>query len=58
MDGDDDPFRYVAVVVGALSFVLLAVAVGVQFSAVGALTIPLVLAVPLAVGVLYWYLRW
>jgi hypothetical protein len=58
MDGDDDPLRYVAVVVGALSFVLLAVAVGVQFSAVGALTIPLVLAVPLAVGVLYWYLRW
>ena len=58
MDGDGDPLRYVAVVVGALSFVLLAVAVGVQFSAVGALTIPLVLAVPLAVGVLYWYLRW
>ena len=54
---DDDPLRYVAVVVGALSFVLLAVAVGVQFSAVGALTIPLVLAVPPVAGALYWYLR-
>ena len=57
MDNGDDPLRYVAVVVGALSFVLLAVAVGVQFSAVGALTIPLVLVVPLGVGALYWYLR-
>ena len=57
MDGDDDPFRYVAVVVGALSFVLLAVAAGVQFSAVGALTIPLVLAGPPVAGALYWYLR-
>ena len=57
MDGDDDPLRYVAVVVGALSFVLLAVAVGVQFSAVGALTIPLVLAVPPVAGALYWYFR-
>ena len=50
MDGDDDPLRYVAVVVGALSFVLLAVAVG-------ALTIPLVLAGPPVAGALYWYLR-
>ena len=57
MDGDGDPLRYVAVVVGALAFVLLAVVVGVQFSAVGALTTPLVLVVPLAVSALYWHLR-
>ena len=58
MDDDRGPFGYVVVVIGALAFVFIAVAVGVQFSAVGALTTPLVLAVPLATGAVYWYLRW
>ena len=58
MDDDGGPFRYVATVVGALAFVFIAVSVGLLFDPASALTAPLVLAVPVAVGaVYYWYFR-
>ena len=58
MDDDGGPFRYVAMVIGALAFVFIAVAIGLLFDPASALTAPLVLAVPVAVGVVYyWYLR-
>ena len=57
MDGDG-PFGYVATVVGALAFVFIAVSVGLLFDPASALTAPLVLALPVAVGaVYYWYFR-
>ena len=58
MDDDGGPFGYVATVVGALAFVFIAVSVGLLFDPASALTAPLVLAVPVAVGtVYYWYFR-
>ena len=55
---DDGPFGYVATVVGVLAFVFIAVSIGLLFDPASALTAPLVLAVPVAVGVVYyWYLR-
>ena len=58
MDDDGGPFRYVATVIGALAFVFVAVSVGLLFDPASALTAPLVLAVPVAVGaVYYWYFR-
>ena len=55
---DDGPFGYVATVVGVLAFVFIAVSVGLLFDPASALTAPLVLAVPVAVGaVYYWYFR-
>ena len=53
MDDDGGPFGYVATVVGALAFVFIAVSVGLLFDPASALTAPLVLAVPVAVGVVY-----
>ena len=44
--------------VGALAFIFIAVAVDLLFDPTSALTAPLVLAVPVAVGVVYyWYFR-
>ena len=58
MDDDGGPFGYVATVVGVLAFVFIAVSVGLLFDPASALTAPLVLAVPVAVGaVYYWYFR-
>ena len=58
MDDDGGPFRYVVTVIGALAFVFVAVSVGLLFDPASELTAPLVLAVPVAVGaVYYWYFR-
>ncbi|PSP48593.1 hypothetical protein BRC75_06285 [Halobacteriales archaeon QH_7_69_31] len=58
-DADDDPFRLVAVVVGSLAvlFVALLVAVQVSGSPGSVLSIPLLLAVPVVVGALYYHVR-
>jgi len=62
MDGEEaDPLRLVALVVAALSSLFLAAVAGVQFSnqgAASALTLPLVLVVPVALGGLWWYVRY
>lgn len=55
-----DPFRIVSLVVAALAVALLGVLLAVQAgetSAVGVLTIPLVVVVPLAAAGLYWFVR-
>ena len=54
MDDDGGPFGYVATVVGTLTFVFIAVSVGLLFDPASALTAPLVLAVPIAVGAVYY----
>lgn len=58
--GDGDPLRTVALVVGSLAFVFAAVLVAVQVAGrpEGVLTLPLIVAVPAALAVLYWYLRY
>lgn len=61
MTGEDgDPLRTVALVVGSLAFVFAAVLVAVQFAGRPeyALTLPLVIAVPAVLAVLYWYVRY
>ena len=58
-DADDDPFRLVAVVVGSLAvlFVALLVAVQVSGSPGSVLSIPLLLVIPVVVGALYYHVR-
>ena len=55
----DDPLRPVGFVVAALTVAFLAVLAAVQFGGrpEGALTLPLVVAVPLAAAALYWYYK-
>ncbi|MEF8914330.1 hypothetical protein [Natronomonas sp.] len=50
----------VALVVGSLAFVFAAVLVAVQFAGrpESVLTLPLVVAAPVALAALYWYLRY
>lgn len=62
MPGEDsgDPFRTVGLVVVALAVTLVGVVLAVQvgrIDAVGVLTTPLVVAVPVLAAALYWYLR-
>ena len=58
-DADEDPFRLVAVVVGSLAvlFVALLVAVQAGGSPGSVLSIPLLLAIPVVVGALYYHVR-
>jgi hypothetical protein len=59
-DEDDDPVRLVAPVVGALAVVFIALLGAVQFAdqSIGSvLSIPLILAVPIVVGALYYHVR-
>ncbi|WP_336136366.1 hypothetical protein [Natronomonas amylolytica] len=60
MGEDGDPLSVVALVVGSLAFVFAAVLVAVQFAGrpESVLTLPLVIAAPAALAVLYWYLRY
>jgi hypothetical protein len=60
-DADADPLRLVAVVVGSLAVLFVALLVAVQFAdqSVGSvLTVPLFLAIPVVVGGLYFHLRY
>jgi hypothetical protein len=54
-----DPLPTVALVVGSLAFVFAAVLVAVQLAEQpeGVVTLPLVIAVPVALAALYWYFR-
>ena len=58
-DADEDPFRFVTVVVGSLAvlFVALLVAVQVGGSPASVLSIPLLLAIPVVVAALYYHVR-
>jgi hypothetical protein len=58
-DEDGDLLRTVALVVGSLAFVFVAVLVAVQLGGrpESVLTLPLVVLVPATLAVLYWYLR-
>lgn len=60
MGEDGDPLRTVALVVGLLAFVFVAVLVAVQFAGrpEHVLTLPLVIVVPAGLAVLYWYIRY
>lgn len=55
----DDPLRPVGLVVAALAVAFAAVLLGVQFGgdAGGALTLPLVVAVPVVAAAAYWYVK-
>lgn len=58
---EDDPFRPVAIVVGALAGLFVAILVAVQVadqSVASVLSIPLFLAVPVVVGALYYHVRY
>jgi uncharacterized membrane-anchored protein len=56
----DDPFRVVAIVVGVLAVLFVAILLAVQFgsqSIPSVLSIPLYLAVPVIVGAVYYHIR-
>ena len=56
----DDPLRPVGLVVAALAVAFAAVLLAVQFgggSAESVLTLPLVVAVPVAAAAAYWYVK-
>jgi tryptophan-rich sensory protein len=60
MYGEDDPLRSVAAVVGLLAVLFAGLLVTIQLNSeriASVLTIPLLLAVPLAAALLYWYGR-
>ena len=59
-DADDDPFRLVAVVIGSLAvlFVALLVAVQVSGSPGSVLSIPLLLVIPAVVAAVYYHVRY
>ena len=60
MYGKDDPLRSVAAVVGLLAVLFAGLLVTIQLNSeriASVLTIPLLLAVPLAAALLYWYGR-
>jgi tryptophan-rich sensory protein len=60
MYGEDDPLRPVAAVVGLLAVLFAGLLVTIQLNSeriASVLTIPLLLAVPLAAALLYWYGR-